>query len=170
MNEKTQIEIERKYIIEKPVFSLIRNMPESTESEILQIYLPSESEETRRIRRRVYKDKTLCYETRKIRIDGMSCTEIEREITPDEFSALSQSIKEGTTPINKTRYTFDYEGQTFEIDIYPQWQNTAIMETELESREKRVEIPSFIKIIREVTGNKAYSNAAMSREFPKEDI
>lgn len=170
MKEKTQIEIERKYIIEKPNISLIRNMPKSTESEILQIYLPSENGETRRIRRRVYKDKTLCYETRKIRIDGMSCTEIEREITPDEFSTLSQSIKEGTTPINKTRYTFDYEGQTFEIDVYPQWQSSAIMETELESREKQVEIPSFINIIREVTGNKSYSNASMSIEFPKEDI
>ena len=42
------------------------------------------------------------------------------------------------------------------------------METELESREEEVEFPSFIEILREVTGDKAYSNAAMSRTFPAE--
>ena len=47
--------------------------------------------------------------------------------------------------------------------------NTAIMETELDSREKQVKIPSFIEILREVTGDKAYSNAGMSRRFPEED-
>ena len=170
MNETVGVEIERKYIIRMPDFSIIKDIPGSTESEILQIYLPSEKGETRRVRRRVYKDKVICYETKKLRIDGMSCTEIEREITGSEFEILAQNIKEGTNPIHKTRYTFDYEGQIFEIDVYPQWRFTAIMETELESRETEVEIPSFINIKREVTGDKSYSNAAMAREFPKEDL
>ena len=100
----------------------------------------------------------------------MSATEIERELSPLEFDSLASEIKEGTTPIDKVRHTFVYENQLFEIDVYPQWKFTAIMETELENRETKVEIPSFINIIREVTGDKAYSNAAMSREFPKEDI
>ena len=82
MIEHTQVEIERKYIIKKPDFSSILAINGSTESHILQIYLPSESGVTHRIRCRTYKDKTLCYETKKIRIDGMSCTEIESEISP----------------------------------------------------------------------------------------
>ena len=63
-----------------------------------------------------------------------------------------------------------YGGQLFEIDVYPAWKNTAIMETELDDREREVEIPTFIEIIREVTGYKAYSNASMSKSFPKEDV
>ena len=82
---------------------------------------------------------------------------------------LSETILEGTSPINKTRHTFSYLGQLFEIDIYPQWQHSAIMETELSSREAAVSFPAFIEIIREVTGDKAYSNAGMSRSFPPEE-
>ena len=44
------------------------------------------------------------------------------------------------------------------------------METELENRESKVKIPDFLEILREVTGDKSYSNAAMSRDFPPEDI
>ncbi len=169
-NETVGVEIERKYIIKMPDVSLIKGYTDYTESEILQIYLPSEKGETRRIRRRVYGDKTVCTETKKIRIDGMSSTEIEREISPAEFENLSLEIKQGTVPITKTRYTFKSEGQLFEIDVYPRWKKTAIMETELENRGKQVKIPDFIEIVREVTGNREYSNAAMSRSFPPEDL
>ena len=78
-------------------------------------------------------------------------------------------VKQGTAPVIKDRHTFSYLGQLFEIDIYPQWSKTAIMETELDDKEKEVEMPPFIKIVREVTGVRGYSNAAMSASFPKED-
>jgi len=42
------------------------------------------------------------------------------------------------------------------------------METELPSEDTNTDIPPFIKIIKEVTGIKAYSNASMSRAFPNE--
>lgn len=168
MKEQNNVEIERKYIIKKPDFFTLSLCDEYTESEILQIYLPSEQGETRRIRRRVYENQTVCTETKKIRIDNMSSTEIEREISSLEFKKLAENIKEGTSPIIKSRHTFVFCGQLFEIDVYPQWQHTAIMETELDSRDKQVIIPGFIEIICEVTGQKAYSNASMSKEFPKE--
>lgn len=167
-NDKICVEIERKYVIKKPDISFIKGSMSHTESKILQIYLPSEKGETRRIRRRIYSDKTVCTETKKIRIDKMSSTEIEREISLAEFDELSHSIKQGTIPIEKTRHTFTYDGQLFEIDIYPQWKSTAIMETELDDREKQVKIPDFIEIVHEVTGDKSYSNAAMSQKMPKE--
>lgn len=168
-NQKNAVEIERKYIIKMPCEQILAEQLEYTKSEILQIYLPSSAGETHRIRRRRYIDKTVCTETRKIRIDRMSSTEIEGEISESRFSELSEDILEGTRPITKVRHTFVYGEQTFEIDVYPNWRNTAIMETELDSREKQVKIPSFIEILREVTGDRAYSNAGMSRRFPEED-
>lgn len=167
--EKIAVEIERKYIIRMPSINEISQMYGYTKSDILQIYLPSDMGETHRIRRRVYSDRIKCTETRKIRIDKMSSTEIEGEISQSDFDLLAKNPLEGRTPIEKTRHTFIFKGQTFEIDIYPNWKNTAIMETELSDREKLVTFPSFIEIIREVTGNKAYSNAAMSKSFPDED-
>lgn len=167
-NTNIGLEIERKYVIHMPDVIILREQENYTVSSILQIYLPSNKGETHRIRRRAYVDKTICTETRKIRIDKISATEIEGEISAKRFDELASARLEGTTPIEKTRHTFVYEGQLFEVDVYPQWKNTAIMETELDSRDREVKIPSFIEIVREVTGDRAYSNAAMSKSFPEE--
>ena len=167
-NTNKGIEIERKYIIKMPDAGILASQESYTKSAILQIYLPSEKGETHRVRRREYSDKTLFFETRKIRMDRMSSTEIESEISEERFNLLAEKPLDGTLPIEKVRHTFIYLGQLFEIDVYPLWKSTAIMETELDSRDREVEIPAFIEIIREVTGDRAYSNASMSKNFPPE--
>ena len=166
---KIGVEIEKKYIIEKPSFDILAAMPSYTVSDILQIYLTSERGQTRRIRRRSYKDKIHFYETTKIRIDRISSTEMEREISEAEFLRLSELMRKDSHPIHKTRHTFIYKEQLFEIDIYPQWRSTAILETELETRDTTVEFPPFIKVVRDLTGNKNYSNASMAKKFPDEE-
>ena len=170
MKPTVNLEIERKYIIKMPPLDLLRGQPEHTESDILQIYLTHEAGETHRIRRRKYSDKIVCTETRKIRLDSLAATEIESRISDNAFDILAKSPLEGTTPIEKTRHTFLYEGRTFEIDIYPAWRNTAVMEVELPSRETEVSIPDFIEIISDVTADRQYKNFAMSIKFPKELI
>lgn len=167
---KSGVEIERKYIIKMPDVLLLSGQNEYTKSEILQIYLPSQNGETHRIRYRKYQDREEYTETRKIRIDEMSSEEIEGPISPERFSELSANIREGSRPLKKVRHTFMYLENVFEIDIYPEWKNSAIMETELADRNQLVEIPSFIEILMEVTGNISYSNSAMSRKFPDEII
>ena len=167
-NETVAVEIERKYIIEMPELQILATQEKYEKSEILQTYLYSLQGETRRVRRRTTGGVTRYIETKKLRIDKMSSTEIERELDDSEYLILLRDADVDATPIEKTRHIFVYEGQLFEIDVYPQWQNTAIMETELKSRTQSVKIPEFIKIIREVTGDKSYSNAGMSRHFPEE--
>ena len=162
------IEIERKYIIKLPDLSVICREKNYTESDIVQIYLSSEPGVTHRIRSRRYGDKTVYTETKKTRIDKISAYEDEREISEEEFCALSKNIDRATRPIIKKRITFDYLGATVEIDIYPDWQRCAILETELDSREASVALPEYIEIVREVTGDYRYSNAAMARSFPEE--
>ncbi len=167
--ERVGVEIERKYIIEKPALELMMREESFTQSEILQIYLTSEAGVTRRVRSRCSKGNTSYTETKKIRIDKMSSTELEREISKEEFSRLCLESRAGSRPIKKTRYTFIYRGQLFEIDVYPEWRSHAIMETELESRDSVVSFPSFIHVVRDVTGVKEYSNSAMSNVFPPEN-
>ena len=168
--EKIGIEIERKYIISMPDFNLLRSLDGYNRSDIVQTYLKSIDGATRRVRMRTSEGSSRYYETVKARIDEMSSTEVEREIDREEYLELLKLAREDSTPIEKTRHLFFYNSQPFEIDVYPNWHSTAIMETELASRETTVEMPPFISIIREVTGNKAYSNAGMSRQFPSEDI
>ena len=167
---KIGVEIERKYIIKMPPLSVIAAQPEYTRSDIIQIYIQSEPGVTHRVRRRRYSDRIEYIENKKIRIDGISSTEMETEISETRFDELTSGILDGTRPVLKTRHTFLFAGYTFEIDVYPEWTSTAIMETELQDREERAEIPPFIEVIKEVTGDKTYSNASMSRHFPSEVI
>ena len=164
------IEIERKYIIAMPNFDEIKTRDNYKSSEILQIYLNSDKGVTHRVRKRNYGDRISYTETKKVRIDKMSAIEDEREITASEFDALSENIREGSRPLTKVRYTFDFSGLCFEIDVYPEWKQTSIMELELESEDKHFEIPPFIRVIREVTGDKKYSNSSMSQAFPREEL
>ena len=162
------IEIERKYVIEKPDIEILKSQREYSISKILQIYLTSEAGVTHRVRKREFSGYTVCTETKKIRLDKMSAIEDEHEISSEEFERLARNIKAGTMPILKSRHTFISGDFCFEIDVYPEWKNTAIMEVELEGEDTHFEIPEFIRVIEEVTGNKAYSNASMSKSFPKE--
>ena len=165
----SKFEIERKYIIAMPNVAVLSAMPDYTVSRITQIYLSSPASITHRIRRREYADACEYTETVKIRINKTTANETEGKIDPSLFEELSLKIKEDTRPILKTRHTFSYEGFTVEIDVYPEWGSTAIMEIEMDSEDVTVAIPPFIRVVREVTGNREYSNAALSHFFPKED-
>ena len=125
---------------------------------------------TRRVRARRFFDRTEYTETRKIRIDKMSSFEDERELDESEYLSLLTEIKDGTVTIRKTRMTFKHLGRTFEVDVYPNWSRSCILEVELPSRDEEIVFPDFIKVIAEVTGDKSYSNASMSHSFPKELI
>lgn len=165
---KSDVEIERKYIIALPDDNLMSSMQDYTVSSITQIYVSSPPRITHRVRLREYNGKIVCTETKKVRLDSMSSIEDEREISEEEFRLISENIADGTIPVKKVRHTFVYDKHTFEVDVYPQWTESCILETELSDREERVEFPDFIKIIKEVTGIKEYSNASMARAFPEE--
>lgn len=162
------IEIERKYVIRMPSIEKLMAECGFASSAITQIYLNSGAGVTHRVRKREFSDGVRYYETRKTRIDKMSAVEDEREISGEEYAQLSKNIKMGTSPITKTRYTFLSRGKLIEIDVYPEWKNTCILETELTDREEEVKLPDYIEIIKEVTGCFEYSNASMARSFPKE--
>ena len=167
--EKHGVEIERKYIIMKPSVADVSACDGYAASEIEQIYLASDEGVTRRIRKRVTDGTARYYLTEKRRIDRMSADEYEREITSLEYCRLRTEMDPNTRPIYKTRHAFFVDTQSFEIDIYPEWRSTAIMETELADRDTEVTMPDFIRVVREVTGVRGYSNAAMSRKFPDEE-
>ena len=167
MELNENLEIERKYIIEKPDESDIEaiksfaGVTDYNVSEIEQIYLFAIGR-THRVRRRSWDSETRYYETLKLRVDKMSAVESEREITREEYLALSKNIRPGSRPISKVRHYFKYNGQPFEIDVYPFWKRTAILELELVDRGARVEFLPLIRVIREVTGDKRYSNSALA--------
>lgn len=164
----THIETERKFLIKMPSSEVLSCCDVS---EITQIYAEPEGGcTTDRIRRRIHGNKTVYTRTRKTRLTDISSTEEEYEISAGEFELRSKKIKAGTNPIKKSRYIIPYRDNNFEIDIYPFWDDRAIMEIELEHEDDGFELPPGITVIREVTGLAGYSNYALSVSVPHDDI
>ena len=65
-------------------------------------------------------------------------------------------------PIRKTRYCLTYDNQYFEIDVYPFWPDKAIVEIELSDENAGIHLPKELKIIKEVTDDPGYQNAALA--------
>ena len=166
MDEKVFIngrsaEIERKWLIHIPHICDMENMPGYQCSAIEQIYL-SDSD---RIRKRDFGSEIVYYHTLKENINGISRFEEEKVISEDEYVSLAGKQLPGSRAINKYRHSFEFHGQTVEIDIYDFWDNTATMEIELKTEDQQVFIPEFIEIISEVTGDKNYSNYGLATKY-----
>ena len=160
------IETERKFLIEKPGNELLSRLGGD---DIVQTYLEPEDGGTARIRARTRDGVTTYTHTVKRRISPISSYEDERVIGEEEYLTLETRREEGTEPVKKTRYLLPYRGFIFEIDVYPLWEKTAVMEVELPEEETEFSLPPEIRIIKEVSGDRRFSNHSLSRCFPEEE-
>ena len=88
--------------------------------------------------------------------------EIEEQISQDEYITLLMEADPTKRPIRKTRYCLTYDGQYFEIDVYPFWDDKAVVEIELSDENAEIRFPKELKVLKEVTGDESYSNAALA--------
>ena len=167
LGEPEPLEIERKYLICYPDLKELESNPSCTKVDITQTYLTSENGVERRIRARGIDGNYVYYLTEKREITGLKRIETERRLTQDEYLELLMQADNKLHTIHKTRYCLSDHNQYFEIDIYPEWDKQAIMEIELRDEDQEVQLPDFIKVIKEVTDDKAYKNYQMAKEMPK---
>ena len=170
LGEPEPFEIERKFLIYYPNIKELENMPNCTKIDISQTYLKSDNDMERRVRARGINGDYLYYLTEKRKISNIKRVEFERRLTQNEYLALLMETDNKLHTIHKTRYCLSENNQYFEIDIYPEWDNQAIMEIELSSENETIKTPEFIKIIKEVTDDNDYKNYQMAKEMPKELI
>ncbi len=170
LGEPEPFEIERKFLIYYPNIKELENMPNCTKVDISQTYLKSNDDMERRVRARGINGDYLYYLTEKRKVSNIKRVEIERKLTQNEYLALLMESDNKLHTIHKTRYCLSENNQYFEIDIYPEWDNQAIMEIELSSENEMIKTPEFIKIIKEVTDDNDYMNYQMAKEMPKELI
>ncbi len=170
MSNNNNLEIERKFLIRYPSESVLKTIPACDRSAIVQTYLEGEPGVTRRVRMRRYADGTKYYKTEKIRRTTLTCDEFEGEITKQEYETLLKSADRARRPVKKERLLLKSGTHTFEIDIYPFWGDRAVMEVELTSEDETFTVPSGIEIIKEVSDDKRYKNAALANEIPNDKI
>ena len=143
-------------------------MPNCQKIEITKTYLKSDNGNERLIRARGMDDDYLYYLTEKRKISNIKRVETEKKLTQDEYLKLLMEADNNLHTIRKTRYYLTENNQYFEIDIYPEWQNQAIMEIELNNENQEINLPNFINIVKEVTNDEQYKNYNMAKYMPKE--
>lgn len=170
MNFTTNKETERKYLIEYPSASLLESIPSEKASEIEQTYLISERGVTSRVRKRVTLGKAAYTKTEKTRINDVSCIEKEAELSEEEYLSELKKADPARRVIKKKRLLLERNGYVFEIDLYPFWDERAILEIEFSDEDGAPELPKDVTVIKEVTGDKRYKNASLAKSIPNDEI
>ena len=163
LGEPEPMEIERKYLIEYPDIAWLESTPNCRRIEIIQTYLRSQDGEEVRVRQRGMDGSYVYYKTVKRSISGLKRVEIERRLSKEEYLTLLMEADTSRRQIRKTRYCLTYDNQYFEIDVYPFWQDRAIVEIELSDENAEIRFPKQLKIKAEVTDDETYKNASLAR-------
>ncbi len=167
--EDMPFEIERKFLIRMPDLHWLAAVADS--SQISQTYLlcdePGTSE---RVRCRKSSNGVVYTHTKKTHITAIRRIEIEDEIGREDYERLLLHADPARRTIEKTRYCLRQNGLLYEIDVFPFWSDRAFLEVELTSEDQLLYWPEGIACIREVTEDGRYTNSALARSIPQEEL
>ena len=163
LGEDHPYEIERKFLIEYPDLEWLESNPLCHKVDIDQTYLKSDPSEEIRVRRRGENGNYIYYETHKRSLNGMKRMSTETRLSKSEYRRLLKNADPNRRTIHKKRYCLTYDTQYFEIDVYPFWDDQAILEIELRDENTEIRFPENIHVIREVTDDPAFKNAALAK-------
>lgn len=173
----TNLEIERKFLVQPPKsWSALEELFDGLidVKRISQNYLKAEpGEEAARIRKTVEgltgDTNTVYHYNHKDFVEAGVHEETEYEISKDKFETLLKKNHPDKSSLEKTRFVFDYNDQTFELDVFKGGlKGLAILEIELKNKKDKVELPPFLNIIKEVTQDERYTNYSLAdKKFHK---
>lgn len=166
LGEPVPIEEQKKFLIEYPNLELISKQVDLTSLDIVQTYLFSkEIDIERRIRQIGIGNNFTYYYTEKRNFSEGKRIGIERKISEKDYVSLFLQADTNLHQIIKKRYCFVFKNQYFKLDIYPFSNNLAFLEIELTGNTREVTLPSFIKVIKEVTNDSSYKNYNLAKSF-----
>lgn len=131
---------------------------------------PEAHDETNRVRMEEDIDGTgvTYWHTRKWRPNGaVDPCEINRIITHLEYDRLLKLADPAFDAIHKLRTRFVWNSRLFELDQFQgpdRLKGLVVMEEERSNREELQLLPPFIPVLRNVTGNKSFSNHWLARK------
>lgn len=160
-----KLEIEKKYLVKFPSWDGVFEMLDSLDSikRIEQVYLkPIKGDPAARVRKTVegFKNKKTYFDINQKKQIGTAVNkEKEKTISEKEYKKFLSHKDPNKKLVSKTRMVFIFKNQTFELDIFKDYlKGLLILEIELESEKQKVELPPFLKIVKEVTDEEKFSN------------
>lgn len=161
------LEIEKKYLIKRPDFRLLKQEHGAVPVMIDQFFLNSNKRQTSRIRDCRQDGYSLYYQTEKQKISPGVRRETEKKIPRDLFEyKLSYERDSSRHMIRKKRHYFLWQNQYFELDLFlepKQRRGLTLMEIELDEIGQHVALPPFIQVIADVTDDPGFTNASLAK-------
>lgn len=148
------MEIERKFLLDQAPEGITATV---TPTQISQGYLVCEQDSELRIRKRDNR-----YTLTQKSGNGLVREENETDITAEAFAIMWPFTD--SRQLTKKRYTFDYQGQECELDVYEgRLSGLVVLEAEFDSEEAARNFIPPDYCTRDITEDKAFKNATLAR-------
>lgn len=154
------LEIERKYLLATaPSEALLADLG-ARATRIEQVYLRSDDEWVRRVRRVEIHGHSRYILTRKRDREGIVREEIEADLSPEEYGRLVALADPARRVIRKVRHVIHHGRWTLELDVFSEPPGLVLLEVELDDPVEVPELPAGIAalVVREVSMEPAYQN------------
>jgi CYTH domain-containing protein/predicted ATPase len=156
-------EIERKFLLRGgPV---AREVPVPFEEvEIEQTYLSGRDGWEARVRRRGQHGSSTYTHSLKRAVASGERVKIERQITGREYLGLLAQADPACCTVRKRRRVFLWANQYFEWDVFLEPRpGLELLEAEVDALDAALDLPPFLQVEREVTGDELYANRTIAR-------
>lgn len=162
LGEPIPLQIERKYLIQKPSISSLSQYASINVTTILQTYMDAPMHVERRLRKYNQDGNCSYYLTNKREISGSKRLKTEEKISERMYT---QYLSETTSScsIQKERICFVYHNQYFKLDLFDFSNDFALLEIELTTENDAIDLPDFLKVVKEVTSDPHYRNYHLAK-------
>lgn len=168
----TQLEIEKKFLVQIPKdWSSLAELFDGIidVKRINQTYLvPEKNQPAARVRKTVeglsgHTETVYHYNQKKPTGETGTHEETEHEISEKKYNEYLKKSNPEKCAVEKTRFVFKWHDQVFELDLFKgHLKGLAILEIELDDKDDTVELPPFLKILKEVTKDKRFTNFSLA--------
>lgn len=165
LGDGSPVEKFHKYLIEvdDELLERLKSEANYSTSHIVQHYLTSDNGVERRIRRRdrdgdimfSYSEANYLATNERIKID--------RVLTERQYNDYGNQIDRSLNVTDKMRYAFINNGSFFKLDVFDFDKTKGLLSTETKKDVSEVKLPEYVKVIKDVTGDKNYKNYYLAK-------
>lgn len=159
LGDEKPVEKFNKYLVEinDEVLENLKKETNYTRVSIVQHYLTSIAGVERRIRKREKDGSVLYYYSEAKVLSSNERIKKDRILTERQYYELIPEIDPNLKPIDKERHSFIYDNHFFKLDIFRFDKTKGLLSLQVPD-DGIVNLPPYIKVIKEVTDNTDYKN------------
>lgn len=165
LGEGTPVERFNKYLIEvnDDVLERISQEANYSTSHIIQHYLKSENGYERRIRSREKEDGTMYTYSEANYLSTNERIKRDKVLSEREYKDYFHQVDPDLNVIDKMRYSFINNDLFFKLDVFDFDKTKGVLSVDHPIDERKVEIPDYITVIKDVTGDLNYKNYFLAK-------